>query len=523
MPISLAGPRGTGKTTTARILAKCLNCESGPTIEPCGKCERCLGAEAGTEVDIIELDAASHTGVDTIRDLRDEAAYAPMRARHKVYIIDEVHMLSKGAFNALLKTLEEPPPHVVFLFATTEPHKVLDTILSRCQVLRLSPLSEEAIVSRLDEVFRLEGIEAEDGVTREIARGARGGMRDALSTADKLLALAGSRPQLADLERLGGEGGSREIRALLERVESADPTGLLTELGSFQGDETELLAGLLEVLRTAVVLAYCGAETPLVSATPEERQAGLERAERLGPERLELWMQELLRARERMRLLPGQERLILEITLLDLTREATSLPLGELVSRLSALEGRLGGAPDEVAPSPGSASARAPRPPASPRDSAPGDSAPDAGGLWTSFVDALRERYGALAEMLERRGSAAALEVDGSRAVLRLDGLDGADAKLFADRRNRSACASRLSALIGRELELRFEPADGTALPRASQPAPSDEAGRANSEPAEAANTERQGKKSGERSAPRGDAFTNQVADLFGGVVEDLS
>ena len=144
-----AGPRGTGKTTTARVFAKCLNCEQGPTPRPCGTCERCVAAEEGSEVDIIEIDAASHTGVDNVRDLRDEAIYAPMRARTKVYIVDEVHMLSKAAFNALLKILEEPPAHVVFLFATTEPHKVLDTILSRCQVLRLSPLSEDQIAQRL--------------------------------------------------------------------------------------------------------------------------------------------------------------------------------------------------------------------------------------------------------------------------------------------------------------------------------------------------------------------------------------
>ena len=131
-----AGPRGTGKTTLARIFARCLNCERGPTPEPCGTCERCKAADAGTELDIVELDAASHTGVDNIRELRDEAIYAPMRARYKVYIVDEVHMLSKPAFNALLKTLEEPPAHVVFLFATTDPHKVLDTVLSRCQILR---------------------------------------------------------------------------------------------------------------------------------------------------------------------------------------------------------------------------------------------------------------------------------------------------------------------------------------------------------------------------------------------------
>jgi len=130
------GPRGTGKTTTARILAKALNCERGPTIEPCLQCERCLGIEAGSEVDVVEIDAASHTSVDNVRDLKEQVAYAPMRARYKVWIIDEVHMLSKSAFNAFLKPLEEPPPHVKFLFATTDPQKVLETVLSRVQVLK---------------------------------------------------------------------------------------------------------------------------------------------------------------------------------------------------------------------------------------------------------------------------------------------------------------------------------------------------------------------------------------------------
>ena len=266
------GPRGTGKTTTARILAKCLNCEEGPTITPCGVCERCVAADEGSEVDIIELDAASHTGVDTIRELRDEVVYAPMRARHKVYIVDEVHMLSKAAFNALLKTLEEPPPHVVFLFATTEPHKVLDTILSRVQVLRLSPLSEEQIQSRLREVFALEGVEAEEGVVEELARGARGGMRDALSLADKLLALAGDRPTVADLDRLGGDGGARLIEELFDAIEAGDRPRVLTLFGKRSGDEEGLAAGLLESLRTALVAHHCGADAPFLEPLVERRQ-----------------------------------------------------------------------------------------------------------------------------------------------------------------------------------------------------------------------------------------------------------
>ena len=321
------GPRGTGKTTLARIFAKCLNCDKGPTAQPCGVCDRCQGAESGTEPDVIELDAASHTGVDTIRELREEAYYAPMRARRKVYIIDEVHMLSKGAFNALLKILEEPPEHVCFLFATTEPHKVLDTILSRCQIMRLSPLAQERIVERLDQVFAAEGVTAEAGVTLELARSARGGMRDALSQSDKLLALAGDNPTLEDLHRLGGEGGAREAEELLSHVERGDQPALLQALAAFHGDEGEFVDRLLEDLRASAVLAHCGANTPLVSLAGEERETARARGERLGAARLELWMSDLVRARERMRLLPAQERTILELTLLELSRAENTMPL----------------------------------------------------------------------------------------------------------------------------------------------------------------------------------------------------
>ena len=263
------GPRGTGKTTTARIFAKALNCEHGPTVKPCGTCERCVAADRGAEADIIEIDAASNTGVDNIRDLRDQAAYAPMRARFKVYIIDEVHMLSKGAFNALLKTLEEPPPHVKFLFATTEPHKVPDTVLSRCQVLRLDAISEIEIARRLEEVATAEQLTVGEGVLREVARRARGGMRDALSLLDQLIALVGESPQLEDVGRLGGELGPREIDHLLSLVEDSDRAGLMTALSEGGGSESELLEGLLEHLRTCAVVGLCGADTPLLNGVPD--------------------------------------------------------------------------------------------------------------------------------------------------------------------------------------------------------------------------------------------------------------
>ena len=189
------GPRGTGKTTSARVFAKALNCEKGPTIDPCGVCERCAAVDSGSDVDVVEIDAASNTGVENIRDLREQAAYTPMRARFKIFIVDEVHMLSKGAFNALLKTLEEPPAHVKFLFATTELNKVPDTILSRCQVLRLSLFSEELIAKRLTQIFEFENVRAASGVALGLARLAHGSMRDALSITDQLLALVGQEPR----------------------------------------------------------------------------------------------------------------------------------------------------------------------------------------------------------------------------------------------------------------------------------------------------------------------------------------
>jgi len=464
-----AGPRGTGKTTLARIFAKCLNCEKGPTATPCGTCERCLAADGGSEVDIIELDAASHTGVDDIRELRDEVAYAPMRARYKVYIVDEVHMLSKSAFNALLKTLEEPPPHVVFLFATTDPHKVLDTVLSRCQILRLSALPEERIVARLEDVFRAEGVRAEAGVTAELARRARGGMRDALSQADKLLAFAGNEPALADLARLGGETGSQEIEAVLSLVEAGERATLLAKLEAFVGDEEELLDGLLDAVRAAALLAWCGAETPLVQLSGRERALAAERGRRLGAERLELMLQELLRARERLRWLAGQERTVVELCLLDLSRAESTLPLSELVQRMESLERRLAGAPEAPRAPRAAAAPTQPAPPQSapaaavaspaavpvraPSPEPPGAAAARPAGTWESFLADLGKTHGALSTLLGKHGPTLLEESEG-RLRVRAAGLSGEEQRLLGDKRNQRAVEQAWGRAFGRALAL---------------------------------------------------------------------
>lgn len=193
------GPRGTGKTTSARIIAKAINCERAPVEEPCNECETCISITDGSSPDVIEIDAASHRGIDNIRDLRDKVKYAPSQARMKVYIIDEVHMLSTEAFNALLKTLEEPPPHVMFILATTEPHKLPATIISRCQRFDFKPISSEDMVARMKMITESEGIEADPYALSLIARAAQGGMRDALSILDQVISFCDEKITVEDV------------------------------------------------------------------------------------------------------------------------------------------------------------------------------------------------------------------------------------------------------------------------------------------------------------------------------------
>src|SRR5688572_5407431 len=218
------GTRGTGKTSTARILAKCLNCESAkkPTAEPCGKCNSCQAIARGEDIDVIEIDAASNTGVDNVRDLISNAQFRPARSRFKVYIIDEVHMLSKSAFNALLKTLEEPPEHVKFILATTEAEKVLPTILSRCQRYDFRNIPTREIAAHLKDICKKEKIKAEDDALLLVARAGAGSMRDALSLLDRLLSLGEKDLTVEMIEQLLGLPKSQLIFELAQSIGEGD-------------------------------------------------------------------------------------------------------------------------------------------------------------------------------------------------------------------------------------------------------------------------------------------------------------
>lgn len=360
------GSRGTGKTTTARILAKALLCERGPTPDPCGECGHCRDVEAGRHVDVTEIDAASNRGIDAVRELRDGVGYAPMRARYRIYIVDEVHQITKEGFNAFLKTLEEPPAHVKFFFATTEVDKVIETVRSRCQIVRLSLIAEATIAARLEEVLAKEGVQPGPGVTAELAKLARGSMRDALTLTDQLIALVGANPVATDVQRVAPHSSEERALELWDALERGDSAAALRCLPRADGGEVELCTALLEALRLALVCVLCSADAALFEADPERRARLVERAKRLGAERTQLWLEELLHARERMALLPRHARIVLEVTLLDLARPAHTLPIAQLEQRLVALEARLaqGGATSARA----AASATAPAQRASSRE-----------------------------------------------------------------------------------------------------------------------------------------------------------
>jgi DNA polymerase-3 subunit gamma/tau len=224
------GPRGVGKTTAARLLAKALNCEQGPTATPCGTCRACTEIAAGTSVDVAEIDGASNNGVENVREIRENAKYLPQRDRHKIYIIDEVHMLSGAAFNALLKTLEEPPGHVKFIFATTEAHKLPDTILSRCQRHNFRRIPAARMLQRLKQISEAEGAGISDRSLSLVVRQSEGGMRDALSLLDQILASCGTNPTDEAVAEALGAIDRTVVQDFAEALVRKDPRKALTRV-----------------------------------------------------------------------------------------------------------------------------------------------------------------------------------------------------------------------------------------------------------------------------------------------------
>ncbi|MFL6760581.1 DNA polymerase III subunit gamma/tau [Sphingomonas sp.] len=336
----LTGVRGVGKTSTARLIAKALNCigpegQGGPTIDPCNVCEPCRAISEGRHIDVIEMDAASHTGIDDIREIIDAVRYASVSARYKIYIIDEVHMLSKAAFNALLKTLEEPPSHVKFLFATTEVNKVPVTVLSRCQRFDLRRIPAEKLVAHFAQVSKAEEVEVDPEALGMIARAAEGSARDGLSILDQAIAHgagAVTADQVRDMLGLADRG---RIRRLLQLVLSGDATAALAELDEAHDlgiDPTQLLRGLMEALHSATRAKVGTNAGAMLSA--EERESAAEMARQLSWGLIHRLWQMLLKGLQDVEVAPDP-REAAEMALLRLIHAADMPDPASLVAKLT--------------------------------------------------------------------------------------------------------------------------------------------------------------------------------------------
>ncbi|MFN8176629.1 MAG: DNA polymerase III subunit gamma/tau [bacterium] len=503
------GPRGVGKTTTARILAKCLNCEraqDGPVVEPCNECASCREIGQGVSLDVLEIDGASNRGIDEIRDLRENVRYAPSRGRAKVYVIDEVHMLTKEAFNALLKTLEEPPPSVYFVFATTEEHKVPPTIRSRCQRYDFHRVPRAIIEATLQRLCAGEGFEAEPEALAELARHADGGLRDAESLLDQAAAIGEGKVTRDAVRALLGEAEDEVCLAIVEAAARGDAADAFRRLGALLDrgmDPGRIATQLAQTLRDLLVAS---------SAPPDAASLGLRAdlvqeygriAKSLGAARVAAFLALCGRTVSEMRR-AQRPRLVLEMAIARMTRLEDPGALDELARRLEAVARRLGGgetpppssprgagggdpgatdaAPSDSPPprpaaprrpsEPPDRDSAPPRPPASRRASEPPEPAPPAdfedsaeeeappplgatvsgelGSLWRALLDRVGRRKRMLGSFLAH-GTPVTLDDDGLHIVFENNYHEG----MVLRRENLVVIREELALAAGRPLEVR--------------------------------------------------------------------
>jgi DNA polymerase III subunit gamma/tau len=422
------GTRGVGKTTIARIFAKSLNCERGESADPCGECAVCTAVDAGRFVDLLEIDAASNTGVDDVREVIENAQYAPSRGRFKVYLVDEVHMLSKPAFNALLKTLEEPPPHVKFLLATTDPQKLPVTVLSRCLKFNLKRLLPDQIAGQMKHILGAEAIEYDDEAIAELAHGADGSLRDGLSLLDQAIAYGGGVLRAGDVRAMLGSVERGQVLGVLEALAAGDGAALMAEadrIASFSPDFGGVLDDLATVLHRLQLLQL------VPGYRGEENDDGLAAlAERLAPEDVQLYYQIATNGRRELPMAPDA-RIGFEMALLRMHAfrpveggHGPSAPRGAQAPAPSAprqAPPQAAAQPPRQAPPAPAARAPAAAPPAAQPPAPPAPSRPLAVGAngmpdWHDIVERanLRGPIGQLAQNCTLRG------MDGEAMVLAL-------------------------------------------------------------------------------------------------------
>lgn len=449
------GTRGVGKTTIARILARCINCESGMTTQPCGTCNACVEIDEGRMVDLIEVDAASRTGIDDTRELLDNVQYAPTRARYKVYLIDEVHQLSTHSFNALLKTLEEPPPHVKFLFATTDPQKVPVTVLSRCLQFHLKRLDQQAIAYRIVEICKAENIELDDRAVESLSLAADGSLRDGLSLLDQAIAFCGGKLTGADVDAMLGTIDHKHVQSILRAVAAGDGAAAVQAIE----DAAEFAPDYLRMLKDLARQLHQAAVTQVVPEA-EASQFTRELAALLSPELCQLCYQIAVAACGDLDLAPDR-RSGVEMAVLRMIafRPATALADSEASPPPSGGPGGGAKSPSANASAREAAKAAAGVSSAAPAKQSPAEapkatSAPPSDKLdpvaqWESVLDAIGLR-GPAREMCNHGHPTA---FDGQRLDLVID--EGC--AQFDSPRSRTRLAEHLSEYFERSVEVRVK------------------------------------------------------------------
>ncbi len=488
------GPRGIGKTSTARILAKALNCVHGPTIKPCGVCDSCKEITAGNSLDVLEIDGASNNGVEQVRELRDNVRYAPSKGHFKIYIIDEVHMLTSAAFNALLKTLEEPPPHVKFIFATTEPQKVLPTILSRCQRFDLHRIPANLIADHLQFIAGKEKVTLDPAAAHAIAKGADGGLRDAESMLDQLVAFCGEKIAEQDVLNVFGFTSEQTVASFTEQIlrgATADALELLYTEAENGKDMMKLMSDLIAYLRDLLVFKV-KPDAVADEFNPELQSALASQSALLETDRLLELIDQFAGAEGRMKWAPNK-KLHFEVAVIKAIQTLGQVTLNEVIENLAALRdgqtpvaGKKAERPtpnvqrptlkiERPAPSaPVAETPKPPRPVPVVAETAPvAQTAPaaplDLEELWQKAVEQIRARRPLIKGWID---SAKVLGQEGRYFLLGFPPEEKAAMESIAMPRNRDFLQALLKEISGRDWDIKFSLKEGLTVALPPEPAP---------------------------------------------------
>ena len=517
-----SGTRGVGKTTTARLLAKALNCVEGPTAEPCDQCDFCKEIRDGISVDVMEIDGASNNGVGEVRDLIDNIQYSTSACRFKVYIIDEIHMLSKAAFNALLKTLEEPPPKVVFIFATTELTKIPETILSRCQCFEFKPLTHQQIINQLKSICDNDDIKIDPHSLEEIAKNGAGSMRDAQSLLDQVIAFCGKEIDAGAVEAVLGIVGQSALATFVDCVLQKDAAGLLQKVSEVVVHGKDLgyfCRDLIEYLRNLMLVKVAGDAEALLSGQTTHLETLKKQADSFQPDELQQMFQVLSKAEMEMKR-SSLPQILFEMAVLRLTDVRPMQEIDALIDKINRMEGPSPEKPSAPLPVRGESSSSAGKAAPEPAQSAPkrdepvdlsnapGDpqgstvkpSSPSSEGAWKNIRAAAGSLKRSLGTYLDNCQLTA---FDGKE--MRLNFLDEFTMGQMEKEENVEALKEAVAQVCGKsDIKIKLQLGNPSSVPTEATPAAP--------EPA-------QTKTSGKKGSASEDEILKDALDVFGGTV----